>query len=85
MIKKIKNIQNKLALLICVLLPILSNAQMGGPAGFGGQGGLPDQGNKPGDVPFDSTMSWLLIAAGLVIAIRVLRTVLNNRIVISKK
>ena len=71
---------------MCTLLPLLSEAQMGGPVGFGGGGGLPDQGARnPGDVPFDSNMSWLLIAAGLVIAIRVLRTVLNNRIVISKK
>ncbi len=83
--KQIRNIRTKLALLMCTLLPLLSEAQMGGPAGLGGGGGLPDQGNKPGDVPFDSNMSWLLIAAGLVIAIRVLRTVLKDRMVVADK
>ncbi len=68
-----KTVLSVFTVLICTVLPLLSEAQMGGPIGFGGQGGLPDQGNKPGDVPFDGTFSLVLVAAGIFLAITVFR------------
>jgi hypothetical protein len=72
-----------LAAFIWMLLPLIGSAQgIGGPGGGGGTGGNPD---KPADVPLSGPMSWLLIAAGVVLAVVVLRRVMHEKLTVTQK
>ena len=37
---------------------------------------------RPQDVPFDGTMSWMLVAAGVILAVVVLRKVMNKKLAV---
>ncbi len=71
--KKVLNRMSKLLVMVS-LLPLGVLAQ--------NPGDNPDA--RPQDVPFDGTMSWILIVAGLILSIVVLRKVLHKKNEVAK-
>ena len=71
--KKVLNRMSKLLVMVS-LLPLGLLAQ--------NPGDNPDA--RPQDVPFDGTMSWILIVAGLILSIVVLRKVLHKKNEVAK-
>ena len=65
---------SKLVVIMLAMLPLNMMAQ--------NPGDNPDA--RPQDVPFDGTMSWILIIAGLILSIVVLRKVLHKKKEVAK-
>ncbi len=74
--KQIKGLINKLLVFLFVLSPVSLMAQIGNPGDIDAPGN-PDA--RPQDVPFDGRLSWFLIAAGLILAVVVLRKYINRK------
>ena len=68
-----KGVVNSLKSLLIVLLATLPVSLLAQNPGDN-----PDA--RPQDVPFDGTMSWMLIAAGVILAVVVLRKALNRKV-----
>lgn len=71
--KKVLNRMSKLLVMVS-LLPLGLLAQ--------NPGDNPDA--RPQDVPFDGTMSWILIVAGLILSMIILRKLMHKKVAVTK-
>jgi hypothetical protein len=71
--KKVLNRMSKLLVMVS-LLPLGLLAQ--------NPGDNPDA--RPQDVPFDGTMSWILIVAGLILSMIILRKSMHKKVAVTK-
>jgi hypothetical protein len=75
----IKKVSYCLMVLVLVILPGISFSQPTPPTGSGGAGGgIPD---SPLSVPFDSRLSVLLVAAGVLLAVVVITSMQKKKII----